>query len=107
MTAESHTQFKPYQPKKGETLEQVADKFNIGAQRLKEVNGLTRRNGVQPGQMLLVPLEGEDSATNLDETYNHRDFQASPEEYSASVRYRVRSGDTLSSIARRHHTSVR
>ena len=53
-----------------------------------------------------MPLEGEDTATNLDETYNHNDFKASPEEYSASVRYRVRSGDTLSSIARKHHTSV-
>jgi membrane-bound lytic murein transglycosylase D len=61
---------------------------------------------VQPGQMLLVPLELQDIPTNLDETYNHSDFQASPEEYSASIRYRVRSGDTLSSIARQHHTSV-
>jgi LysM repeat protein len=56
--------------------------------------------------MLLVPLEEQDMTTNLDETYTLSDFQASPEEYSASVRYRVRSGDTLSSIARQHHTSV-
>jgi membrane-bound lytic murein transglycosylase D len=104
--AEPLVTWQSYTLKKGETLEQVANKFNIEAERLKEVNGLTRHKRVQPGQMLLVPLEGEDTATNLDETYNHRDFQASPEEYSASVRYRVRSGDTLSSIARKHHSSV-
>jgi membrane-bound lytic murein transglycosylase D len=95
-----------YTLRKGETLEKVAAKFNIGADRLKEVNGLTRYKRIQPGQMLLVPLEEQDMATNLDETFTLSDFQASPEEYSASVRYRVRSGDTLSSIARQHHTSV-
>jgi peptidoglycan lytic transglycosylase D len=95
-----------YTLKKGETLEKAAAKFNIDADRLREVNGLGGRKRVQPGQMLLVPLEGEDAETNLDETYRLRDFQASPEEFAASVRYRVRSGDSLSSIARRHHTSV-
>jgi membrane-bound lytic murein transglycosylase D len=95
-----------YTLKKGETLEKVAAKFDIEVDRLREVNGLSGRKRVQPGQMLLVPLEGEDAETNLDETYRLRDFQASPEEYAASVRYRVRSGDTLSSVARRHHTSI-
>jgi len=95
-----------YALRKGETIEKAAAKFNISVQRLKEVNGLTRYKRIRPGQMLLVPLEEEDVETNLDETYTLSDFQASPEEYSASVRYRVRSGDTLSSIARQHHTSV-
>jgi membrane-bound lytic murein transglycosylase D len=95
-----------YTLKKGETLEKAAAKFNIEADRLREVNGLSGRKNVQPGQMLLVPLEGEEAETNLDETYQLREFQASPEEYAASVRYRVRSGDTLSSIAARYHTSV-
>ena len=95
-----------YTLKQGETLEKVAAKFNIEADRLREVNGLSGRKRVQPGQMLLVPLEGEEAETNLGDTYQLRDFQASPEETAASVRYRVRSRDTLSSIARRHHTSV-
>jgi membrane-bound lytic murein transglycosylase D len=104
--AEPLVTWQTYTLKKGETLEKVAARFNIGVDRLKEVNGLSVRKQVQPGQMLLVPLEGEDAETNLDETYNLRDFQASPEEYAGSVRYRVRPGDTLSSIARQHHTSV-
>ncbi len=104
--AEPLVTWQTYTLRKGETLELAAAKFKIDVQRLKEVNGLTRHKRVQAGQMLLVPLEQEDVATNLDETYNRSDFQASPEEYSASVRYRVHSGDTLSTIARRHHTSV-
>jgi membrane-bound lytic murein transglycosylase D len=93
-----------YQLKKGEKLDKVARDFDISVQRLKEVNGLTGRKRVRHGQMLLVPLEGEDTGSNLDETYKSPDFQA-PAEESRSV-YRVKSGDTLSSIARRHGTSV-
>jgi membrane-bound lytic murein transglycosylase D len=95
-----------YTLKKGETLDKVAAKFDTSVQRLKEVNGLNGRTRVQPGRMLIVPLEKDDAETNLDETYNHRDFKASPEEYSASVRYKVKRGETLSSIARKHRTSV-
>lgn len=95
-----------YTLKKGETLDKVADQFGTSVSRLREVNGFNGRKQIRPGQMLLVPLEAEDGATNLDETYNSPDFQASPEEYGTARTYRVRKGDTLSSIARRHHVTV-
>jgi len=96
-----------YTLKNNETLEKVADKFGTSVARLREVNGFNGRKRVRSGQMVLVPLEREAGATtNLDETYNNADFQASPEEYSAARTYRVRRGDTLSSIARKHHVTV-
>jgi len=95
-----------YTLKPGETLDKVAEKFATSVARLREVNGFNGYKRVRPGQMLLVPLESEAGATNLDETYNSADFQASPEEYSAARTYRVRKGDTLLSIARRHHVTV-
>ena len=55
--AEPLVTWQTYTLKKGETLEKVAAKFDIEVQRLKEVNGLTRHKRMQPGQMLLVPLE--------------------------------------------------
>jgi len=95
-----------YAPKKGETLEKIAAKFGTSPARLSEVNGFNGRNKrIRPGQMLLVPLETE-AETNLDETYNSADFQASPEEYSAARTYTVRKGDTLFSIARRQRMTV-
>jgi LysM repeat protein len=60
---------------------------------------------VRPGQMVLVPME-DDATTNLDETYASTDFQAPVDDYHKRVIYRVKSGDTLSSIARRYGTSV-
>jgi membrane-bound lytic murein transglycosylase D len=94
-----------YQLKKGEKLEQVAQKFDIGAERLREVNGLSSRKRIRPGQMLLVPME-DDAQTNLDETYLSKDFQAPADDYHKRTIYRVKSGDTLSSIARRYNISV-
>jgi membrane-bound lytic murein transglycosylase D len=95
-----------YQLKKSETLDTVAQKFDISLERLKEVNGLTGRKRVRTGQMLLVPLEHDDAETNLDETYASKDFQAPADDYHQRTIYRVKKGDTLSSIARRYHTSV-
>ena len=95
-----------YQLKNGEKLDAVARKFDISLERLKEVNGLSGRKRLRPGQMLLVPMERDDAETNLDETYLSSDFKAPIDDYHKRTVYRVKSGDTLSSIARRYGTSV-
>ena len=96
-----------YQLKKGEKLDAVARKFDISLERLKEVNGLSGRKRVRPGQMLLVPMERDDAETNLDETYLSAEFKAPIDDYHKRTVYRVKSGDTLRSIARRYGTSVK
>jgi peptidoglycan lytic transglycosylase D len=95
-----------YTLKKGETLNNVANKFGTTGTRLRDVNGFDRRNHIRPGQMLLVPFASEDGAINLNETYTSTDFQVSPVAYDAARIYRVRNGDTLPSIARKHHLTV-
>jgi membrane-bound lytic murein transglycosylase D len=94
-----------YTLKKGETLSKVARRFGTTGNRLREVNGFDGRKQIRPGQMLLVPF-ASDGATNLNETYSSTDFRASPEEYGAARIYLVRNGDTLPSIAHKHHITV-
>jgi LysM repeat protein len=55
--------------------------------------------------MLLVPMEGDDTETNLDETYKSSEFQAPADDYHGRVIYRVKPGDSLASIARRYAIS--
>jgi membrane-bound lytic murein transglycosylase D len=95
-----------YTLKKGETVNKVASKFGTTGKRLRAINGFDGRKHIRPGQMLLVPFGGEDGATKLNETYSSTDFQASPEEYDAAGIYRVRNGDTLASIGRKHHIAI-
>ncbi|MCW5622466.1 MAG: transglycosylase SLT domain-containing protein [Burkholderiales bacterium] len=94
-----------YQLKDDDTLESVARKFDIDLSRLREVNGLGGNRGTRPGQMLLVPME-DDADTNLDETYDSPEFRAPLADHTQRMIYRVKRGDTLSSIARRHGVSI-
>ncbi|HUF81375.1 MAG TPA: LysM domain-containing protein, partial [Burkholderiales bacterium] len=47
-----------YTVKRSDRPEKIAAKHGITLARLKEVNGITGRRRIIPGQTLLVPLEG-------------------------------------------------
>lgn len=69
-----------YVVSKGDTLYSIAKKFNIGIDKLKEVNNLTN-NMLSIGQKLIIPFEED-------------------------LTYVVKAGDTLYNIARKFNTSV-
>lgn len=81
--------------RRGESLWRIARKNNT------DVNTLMRLNGMQPGQTLRA---GTRIVVNPSAAPNRR--TASAANSLGSVRYTVRSGDTLSAIARRHGVSV-
>jgi membrane-bound lytic murein transglycosylase D len=95
-----------YTLKKNESLNAVATKFGITLARLKEINGINRHIGVRPGRSLLVPMDEDANASNLDETWKNPEFQAPEDYFGSRVVYRVRSGDSLYTIARRYRITV-
>ena len=95
-----------YTMKKKDSLESVARQFGIGATHLKEINGIHRHTQVHPGRTLLVPMNDDDPESNIGETWNNPEFLAPEQYFGGKVFYRVRNGDTLYSIARRHRVSV-
>lgn len=92
-----------YQSKKGERLDRLAPRFGLSVERLKAVNGLSPRTKLSNGQTLLVPARGE--TDDEFEAFNTHLVPSEPLPAHA-VSYTVRKGDTLKSIARRHHVSV-
>lgn len=79
----------------GETLASIAARYGTSVAELQRLNSLRNPNLVHPGQRLLlrraedrIPSGTEVAASN------------------STGRYQVRRGDTLSSIARRHKTTV-
>lgn len=95
-----------YTLKKNETLATVAARFDITQDRLREINGINKHVTVGPGRSLLVPMDEDADASNFGDTWNTQDFQASDDRFGGRVSYKVRSGDNLYSIARKHRVTV-
>ncbi len=95
------TSWQTYHPKRGESLEAVARKFKVSLARLKEVNGITRRNRRMPPQ-LVVPVTRSAAQMRLPIMY------APPvQPVVRRIAYHiVRKGDTLRAVARRYRVTV-
>jgi predicted type IV restriction endonuclease len=61
---------------------------------------------VKPGRSLLVPMDEDADASNFGDTWNTPEFQPPEDRYGGRVSYKVRSGDSLYSIARKHRVTV-
>jgi peptidoglycan lytic transglycosylase D len=96
--------WQPYESKKGESFEKIATHFGLTLAELRTANGLSKYAQESNGQTLLVPI-GDDAPAAEFAPFNMQP-SAIAEMYGA-VRYRVRRGDTISSIARRFHVSQR
>lgn len=79
---------KIYVVRQGDTLSEIADRYGVGLSKLRAANGL-RGNAIRIGQRLVIPA----TAKRLQEA-------------ASAKTHVVRSGDTLSAIARRYGTSV-
>jgi LysM repeat protein len=106
--------------KRGETLQSVANKLKVRRTDLAEANFLSSKTKLKPGQRLVIPRasttllaagSGSAAAAAAPGTPSSASAgppapaQGAPVE-STRVTYRVKRGDTLSSIARQFGTSV-
>jgi len=91
-----------YTLKHGDKLERLAAKNGISLARLKQVNGIGRRTKVGPGYQLLLPLTGA-LIEPLPAMYQPPALDTAT---ASKLRYTVKRGDTLFSIARRHGVSA-
>lgn len=82
-----------YVVQSGDSLIQVAEKFNLQPSYLAELNGLDRKANLRIGQKL--KLAGE-----IERTRDNSDEDSPPEVYT------VKSGDNLKSIAQRYHLQL-
>ncbi len=96
-----------YQFKKGDTLSQTAKQFNISVDKLRAINGLKPYFPIQVGQSVLVPWPSESQPSNLNETWQLPEFSQPNSLYGKEIVYRIKSGDTLSGIAKRYGVSIK
>lgn len=95
-----------YEVATGDTLSQIAEKFNVSTKSLKEANNLSG-NMIKKGQGLLIPgkIASGDRNKNADQNVkSERDTNNTNLNNLAD--YTVRSGDTLSEIAEKFGTTT-
>ncbi len=84
----AHAQGQVHTVQRGETLSSIAARYGTTPQAIIQANGLSNPNLIYVGQRLIIPTGGGGGTV------------------AAGGTYTVRRGDTLSSIAARHGTTV-
>ncbi len=84
--------------RKRDTLSVIANMFGVPSAEIAKANGLTVRSVLKPGTELAIP--------RIQHPVQTAASAKAPAEVSPGVSYRIRSGDTLSSVAARHSTTV-
>lgn len=92
------TSWKKYPARQGESLNEIAKKFNVSVPAIRRANDMRRSLAAVPSAQIVIIPGPTANATLATAEITRR---------SGSQTYRVRRGDTLSGIARRHKTSVR
>ncbi len=90
--SQSRVQNKVYTVKKGDNLWEIAKRFRVDVEELKRINGL-KGTDLKPGQKLKIPGASAKVETS----------DAPKVDY---LTYRIKKGDTLFSIAKKHGVSV-
>lgn len=93
-TKQSTENLQNYTVKSGDTLSEVAQRFNISQSTLMALNGLTNRNVIVPGQILRLTSDSTSGAEKSVSATKTPDFETEI--------YAVKKGDSLISIANRY-----
>ena len=86
--------------RKRETFSLIAKMFGVSAAEIARVNGLTLKSRLRPGTELAIPRPARTPAMKV--AASGKSAAGAPGDSS----YRIQKGDTLSSVAARHSTTV-
>jgi membrane-bound lytic murein transglycosylase D len=80
---------------RGDTISQIADRYNVSMSSLVELNGLRSRNFIRAGQVLRLPGNGDATPMTLAQLEN------GVADSDDTNTYIIRAGDNIDAIARR------
>ena len=114
--AEERVSWHKHRVKKGETLSQIATRYEISTRELKRMNGIKNVHRIRVGNILLIPVKDADTVAKALSEPKYRQEPNLPgkitmKKYKApaghkKIVYTVKSNDTLSEIADRYHVGL-
>lgn len=99
-----------YHAKRGERMDSIARKFGIDPAKLRDINGLSANN-INSNMPLLVPVQADTVNTVSNATIAIADhgqiaIATAITTLSSTIKHTVKSGDTISSLAKRYNLST-
>jgi membrane-bound lytic murein transglycosylase D len=98
---EKRVNFRKHVVRRGQTLAGIARANGTTAREIAEANNLSASKRLRPGTELIIPIPAKATVASA------RREAAPDRDARGRVRYRIRPGDTLGSIAAEHGTTVR
>jgi membrane-bound lytic murein transglycosylase D len=96
--------FIKHRAKRGETVVSIARKYRTSVGAIMSNNNLSSRKSVKTGQQLIIPVGGGRTYAKMKSDNHSGNNKASLNE--DIIKYKVKKGDTLSSLAKRFDSSV-
>jgi len=101
VTAQAATKTVKHTIKSGETLYKIAHKNHTTIEEVRKANGLKKGDMLKLGRVLKVPTN-----TYFPDKKKKIAKKTNTKKSTKSAKYVIKSGDTLSAIARKHHTTI-
>jgi membrane-bound lytic murein transglycosylase D len=93
-------QYVYHRVRRGETLGKLAARYRTSVRAIAKANRIRTNSVIRVGQKLKIPVKGSKPVYVAKK-------KKSKVDKSKPVRYRVRRGDSLWSVARKHHTNIK
>lgn len=101
VTTQAATKTVNYKVKSGDSLYRIAHKNNTTVTKIRKANGMKKGQTLKMGKVIKVPKHIASSKKKKKIVK-----RSTGKTTTTLAKYRIKKGDTLSSIARKHHTSV-
>ncbi len=109
----SKNSFLRYKVQKGETLEKIAERFDVSVDSITKLNRVRRRRSLRPGTTLKIPSSAAMTKPQAHKTGDKvvaaaikAEVPANSGEKKESLLHVVKRGETLTRIASKHNLSV-
>lgn len=87
--------------RRGETIYSIANKYNVSVDSIRSRNKLRSKTKLVQGRRLIIPVEQKERYAS-----SKSGSKSSEKEIASTTRYKVKKGETLSTISRRFSVSV-
>ncbi len=96
--------FVHYKAKRGESVVSIARKHRTSVSAIMDYNHISGRKKVKAGQRLVIPVRGPQYARVKSAPQSDSDEKV--QKSGDTIKYKVRKGDTLASVAKHHDTTI-